>query len=295
MTLSLTSIIISDRDYNFKEVFRVDFQRIDKNTVQCRMTEEEMNSYGFAIEDFFTNQERSREFLEHIVEKAEEEIGYEIESGMVSMQLMRMPDNSLTITFTDRGEDAIHNMLNQIQNLAGMIDDSNIPDILSKGLPQDKDGDTIDVEDLSEAATDETKGVSMDEFQSDNSITTEKQKKAYREHIKELEKKKKAKEKKAACAAKVFCFDSLHNVEVFAETVCIDKHISSKLYKDAADGKYYLFIKKGKLKFDEYMKLCHQLTEYARLCSQQLYIEQYCKEHFECLISKDAIKILKEY
>ena len=96
----------------------MDFQRIDENTVQCRMTEEEMNSYGFAIEDFFTNQERSREFLESIVEMAEEEIGYEIESGMVSMQLMRMPDNSLTITFTDRGEDAIHNMLNQIQNLA---------------------------------------------------------------------------------------------------------------------------------------------------------------------------------
>ena len=46
----------------------MDFQRIDENTVQCRMTEEEMNSYGFAIEDFFTNQERSREFLESIVE-----------------------------------------------------------------------------------------------------------------------------------------------------------------------------------------------------------------------------------
>ena len=271
----------------------MDFQRIDKNTVQCRMTEEEMNSYGFAIEDFFTNQERSREFLESIVEKAEEEIGYEIESGMVSMQLMRMPDNSLTITFTDRGEDAIHNMLNQIQTLAGMLDESNMPGIIANGLAQDKCEDKI--EDLSEAATDETKSVSMDEFQKDNSVTTEKQKKAYREHIKELEKKKKAKEKKEACAAKVFCFDSLHNVEVFAESVCIDKHISSKLYKDTANEKYYLFIKKGKLKFDEYMKLCRQLTEYAKLCSQQLYIEQYCKEHFECLISKDAIKILKEY
>lgn len=271
----------------------MDFQRIDKNTVQCRMTEEEMNSYGFAIEDFFTNQERSREFLESIVEKAEEEIGYEIESGMVSMQLMRMPDNSLTITFTDRGEDAIHNMLNQIQNLAGMIDESNVPDIVANGLLEKSD--VKDVGDLSEAATDETKSVSMDEFQNDNSLTTEKQKKAYKEHIKELEKKKRAKEKKAACAAKVFCFNSLHNIEIFAESVCIDKNISSKLYKDAENGRYYLFVKKGKLKFDEYMKLCHQLTEYAKLCSQQVYIEQYCKEHFECLISKDAIKILKEY
>ena len=117
----------------------MDFQRIDENTVQCRMTEEEMNSYGFAIEDFFTNQERSREFLESIVEMAEEEIGYEIESGMVSMQLMRMPDNSLTITFTDRGEDAIHNMLNQIQNLAGILDESGTPDVVVNGVLKEKD------------------------------------------------------------------------------------------------------------------------------------------------------------
>ena len=269
----------------------MDFQRIDKNTVQCRMTEEEMNSYGFTIEDFFTNQERSREFLESIVERAEEEIGYEIESGMVSMQLMRMPDNSLTITFTDRGEDAIHNMLNQIQSLAGMVDDSNVSGLIAGGLLQEK-GDT---EDLSEAATDENESVSMDEFQNTNSLSPESQKKAYREHIKELEKKKKAKEKKAACAAKVFCFDSLHNIEVFAETIGLKKNISSKLYKDAENGKYYLFIKKGKLTFEEYMKICRQLTEYAKLCSQQLYIEQYCKEHFECLISKNALKILREY
>ena len=39
----------------------MDFQRIDENTVQCRMTEEEMNSYGFAIEDFFTNYCRGKE------------------------------------------------------------------------------------------------------------------------------------------------------------------------------------------------------------------------------------------
>ena len=98
----------------------MDFQRIDKNTVQCRMTEEEMNEYGFEIEDFFTNQEKSREFLEQIVERAEEEVGYEVESGMISMQLMRMPDNSLMITFSDRGEDGLQNMLHHIQNLAGL-------------------------------------------------------------------------------------------------------------------------------------------------------------------------------
>ena len=147
----------------------MDFQRIDENTVQCRMTEEEMNSYGFAIEDFFTNQERSREFLESIVEMAEEEIGYEIESGMVSMQLMRMPDNSLTITFTDRGEDAIHNMLNQIQKLAGILDESGTPDVVVNGVLKEKDesGD----EELSEVANDVVQNVQTDKFKYDNSLS----------------------------------------------------------------------------------------------------------------------------
>ena len=53
----------------------MDFRKIDDNTVQCRMTEEEMNEYGLEIEDFFTDQEKSRDFLEQIVEMAEEEVG----------------------------------------------------------------------------------------------------------------------------------------------------------------------------------------------------------------------------
>ena len=169
----------------------MDFQRIDENTVQCRMTEEEMNSYGFAIEDFFTNQERSREFLESIVEMAEEEIGYEIESGMVSMQLMRMPDNSLTITFTDRGEDAIHNMLNQIQNLAGILDESGTPDVVVNGVLKEKDesGD----EELSEAATDEVENVQMDKFKNDNSLSEDEQKKAFKQHLKDIESRRRQK------------------------------------------------------------------------------------------------------
>lgn len=49
----------------------MNFRRIDKNTVQCRMSEEEMEEYGFKIEDFFTDQDKAREFLEQLVERAD--------------------------------------------------------------------------------------------------------------------------------------------------------------------------------------------------------------------------------
>lgn len=267
----------------------MDFQRINKNTVQCRMTEEEMNEYGFQIEDFFSpNQEKSRAFLERIVERAEEEIGYEVEGGMVSMQLMRMPDNSISITFTDRGEDGLQNMLHHLQNLASMIDENTTDEII-KSLGYNEDSQNTS----EEASTSET-SQKTEALQKQNNVNKE-QKEAYKQHLKEIERKKRDKAKKEAASNKIYRFTSLHNIEKFAATITLKKAIPSKLYKDNATGLFYLLVKKGKLKFNEYQELCAHMSEYADLCLNQPHAEQYCKEHFDCIIAKQALKILKEY
>lgn len=266
----------------------MDFHRIDKNTVQCRMTEEEMHEFGFQIEDFFTDQEKSREFLEQIVEKAEEEIGYEVESGMVSMQLMRMPDNSLTITFSDRGEDGIQSMLQQIQHLAGMIDENTAEEIVD-GLQQELAQEKHRKEEVLHNVE------NIEEFQKNNTPQGREQQEAYRKHMREIAKIQREKEKKKLAASKVFSFDTLCNLEQFATDYVSGKNISSKVYRDQRTGTYYLLVKKGKLKLEEYQNLCRRLMDYGTLCSEQPYVEQYCKEHLDCLISKHALKVLREY
>ncbi|MFG6348831.1 MAG: adaptor protein MecA [Lachnospiraceae bacterium] len=268
----------------------MDFQRIDKNTVQCRMTEEEMNEYGFEIEDFFTNQEKSRAFLEQIVERAEEEVGYEVESGMISMQLMRMPDNSLMITFSDHGDESLQNMLHHLQNLAGLIDESSVETVIN-GLLQDWQGDKGGA-----AVQDVHMSENIDEQEKTGGKKfTEADKAAYQKHLKEIERITHEKEKKKLSAAKLFRFNSLHDLEFFASTVSYSKPGTSRVYKDKAMGDYYLFIKKGKLKVGEFDNLCNYIKEYGELCINQPYAEQYCKEHFECLIPKHALKVLQEY
>lgn len=255
----------------------MDFRKIDDNTVQCRMTEEEMNEYGLQIEDFFTDQEKSRDFLEQIVEMAEEEVGYEVESGMVSMQLMRMPDNSLTITFTDRGEDGLQNMLHQIQQLAGMIDEA---------VNEDND----ESQNLNEVSIKKEKEVHNASAELDK-----KKQKEYQKHMREIEKLQREKEKRKLNASKVYEFHNFTDLEQFAIDYPANKNISSKVYRDKQAGKYYLLVKKGKLKMEEYQNLCSRLSDYGSLCSEQPFVEQYCKEHFECLIAKHAIKIMREY
>ena len=157
----------------------MNFRRIDKNTVQCRMSEEEMEEYGFKIEDFFTDQDKAREFLEQLVERAEEEVGYEVEGGVVSMQLMRMPDNSLIITFSDQSPEGMNNMLNQIRHLAGSIDDETAEAIV-EGL---KNGEIPDVDDQAAIHTSEN----MDLFQKKNTVDADKEN--YQKHMKDATRK----------------------------------------------------------------------------------------------------------
>lgn len=259
----------------------MEFERIGENTVQCRMTVEEMNDYGLGIEDFFTNQEKSREFLEQLVERAEEEIGYEVESGMISMQLMRMPDDSLVITFSDKGEEGLNSMLSQIQNMAGMLEKDFKKDRMLEEIGASCEEDIHHEE-------------NMEEFEnsSGNSATTAEE---FLEHMKEVEKKNKERQRQKQSASRVFRFESLTMVERFVDSLQIEKNIPSKLYKDQESGKWYLLIKKGKLKLEEYMELCQLLQEYAVLCSHQPFVEQYCKEHYTSVIAKQALKTIKNY
>jgi len=253
----------------------MEFERIGRNTVQCHMTVEEMNEYGLRIEDFFTNQEKSRDFLEKLVERAEEEIGYEVETGMISMQLMRMPDDSLVITFSDRGEESLQNMLNQLQNLAGLIDEKTagtIVDAMSKEVGATSEEELYEEEEMPEM---------------ENGISERYQR--------EKEETEWRRQKRLQSAARVYCFDRLDTLEHFANTIRLQKNIPSRLYRDAAGGNWYLLVKKGKLKLEEYQSLCRQLSEYGTLCMKHPYMEHYCREHYESVIGKQALRVIMEY
>ena len=246
----------------------MEFERIGKNTIQCHMTVEEMNEYGLRIEDFFTNQEKSRDFLEQLVEHAEEEVGYEVENGMVSMQLMRLPDDSLVITFSEKADDNLHNMLSQLQSLAELIDENGLKN--------------FGMEPSAEMSASEENYIDSEARPMEGTATQD-------------YKKQKNPAKKMVTKPKLFCFANLDAVEKFAGVTTLEKNVPSRLYKDPNTKLYYLLLKKGKLRIDEYQLLCEDVLEYAKYQIKQPFAEQYCKEHFQCLIEKHALRTLKDY
>lgn len=92
------------------------FRRLDENTVRCILSQEDMEERGLEFEDFFTDKDKTKNFLEDIVRQAQEEVGYEASSESVAMQVMPLPDNRLALTFSEKNDMSLKSMLGNIKS-----------------------------------------------------------------------------------------------------------------------------------------------------------------------------------
>ncbi|MCX4307029.1 MAG: adaptor protein MecA [Acetatifactor sp.] len=93
------------------------YKKINDATVQCIVSADDMAEYGLALSDIFERNERGEEFLRDIIERAHEEVGYQINNGNIAMQITPLKDNGLVVTFTDEGPAAFKEMLQNLKEV----------------------------------------------------------------------------------------------------------------------------------------------------------------------------------
>ncbi|MGN0483561.1 MAG: adaptor protein MecA [Lachnospiraceae bacterium] len=123
------------------------FKRIDEETVCCIVTEDDMIDNGLQLEDFLENKDNVQEFLHSIVEQAEEEVGYEMKKGVVSMQVAMLPEHKLAITFSEKENIGIRDMIDQMKKAMSAFEEEpltggEIVRGLEKEIKKEKNMDT---------------------------------------------------------------------------------------------------------------------------------------------------------
>ena len=93
------------------------YKKINDATVQCIVSADDMSEYGLTLSDIFERNERGEEFLRDIIERAHEEVGYQINNGNIAMQITPLKDNGLVVTFTDEGPAAFKEMLHNLKEV----------------------------------------------------------------------------------------------------------------------------------------------------------------------------------
>ena len=78
------------------------FKRISTDTVRCIVTQDELKENGLEMDDFLSNNGRTEEFLRKMIEQAEQEVGFKVQGGPLTIQVAVLPENKLALTFSEK-------------------------------------------------------------------------------------------------------------------------------------------------------------------------------------------------
>lgn len=73
---------------------------LDKQTIQCVMTEAEIADYGMDKTTIWQNGARAEDFFRQIMKRAQQETGFEKNGGKIAVHAAFLSDESLEITFS---------------------------------------------------------------------------------------------------------------------------------------------------------------------------------------------------
>lgn len=233
------------------------FKRIDVDTVRCIISEDELNENGLALEDFLQHDGRTEAFLRKIISMAEEEVGYKVQGGNISIQVAVLPQHTLALTFSEKPDFGIANMLESLKSAVESFASSVVEQGLAEGNKSAK-----------KASSDKT-----DKHQADS------------------------KEDSLVLQGKnsyQIRFANLDRVMAYAAGVQLEQPSQSSLYYVEREESYYLLLDKGDLSDKQVCRLLSASLEFSEEIYAHEPTGAFIMEHGRCILKENALEQLQE-
>lgn len=113
----------------------MEFSREGNHIIRCVISEEEIEELGYTIEDIVSNSARTQQFMNHILDLAEQEFNTKFDLGVKSVRADIMPDHTISLTFSEHpGMEGVVDHFKDIVN--GLL--HTIPKKKWNGIPASK-------------------------------------------------------------------------------------------------------------------------------------------------------------
>ncbi len=236
------------------------FTKIDENTVRCVISKEEMESYNLEIEDFIKKNKKVKDFVELLIDKAGDEVGYEHSQGMMQLQLQPLPKMGLAITFSSR-EITPEELSKEIAVRLGEEKAEIFLDTMDELVGKDKNG------------------------KRDESISSLKKKNP---------KAKKTSEKIEIPDLCICKFSNLSDIGAFCGQVPEHFYVKGSVYKDENQNVFYMVIERARCKREKYLYVCRQALEFSSLDSSSTTRYAFLDEQCTCLVQGNAFSVFRK-
>lgn len=94
------------------------FEKMDNGSLRCILTQDDLEQNGIELDDFFSNTQNAREFLEKLIRIAEDEVGFKATGNMMSIQAAFMSEDEIVLTFSESHISSAE-ILEHIRNMFG--------------------------------------------------------------------------------------------------------------------------------------------------------------------------------
>ncbi len=289
----------------------MEFKRINKDTVTCIITEDDMDEQGIKLEDLFEKKKEAMDFLHEVMRKAEEEVDYKPTGSFMPMQITVLPDHSISLTLSENASASFGEILKNLTEKAGIQ--------LPKNVLEDL-GDTVYGERINRL-NEYLKSLkqltnSVKNIMEESGLAENPDKIALNENANVEDGKKKAaaiangavrqagpltpeeKQRRDNNRLKfheyVFTFKDIRTVIEFCGKVPENVRIESALYKNSKDDSYYLDLVRKEEDPKVFAALFTMAYEFGHFKATNQNVIAYYKENFDCIIAEKAIQQLSK-
>ncbi len=283
------------------------FTRVNKDTVNCIITEDDMDEQGLKLEDLFQKSKEAMDFLHEVMEKAIEEVDYKPTGDFTPMQITVLPDHSISLTLSENIEGAFADMLRNLTEKAGLRlpknfleelgdipEEDRIPK-LSEYLQNLKEF-TNSVKDMAMKAGKEAGESAEDqkasEHNSDDNIPVVS---GRRSRIADDTPSKEASDlERLKFKSFVFEFDSLRTVIALSHQIPENMRMFSALYKNCASGRYFMHFDRKDEKAKTFASVFSVCYEYGSFVTTKDIQILHMDENYDIVLKENAIETLRD-
>ena len=286
----------------------MEFKRINKDTVTCIITEDDMDEQGIKLEDLFEKKKEAIDFLHDVMRKAQEEVDYKPSGSFMPLQITVLPNHSISLTLSENSAASFGEILRNLTEKAGI----NIPKDVLEDIGDSVDGERItrlndylnSLKNLTNSVKNIMKNADIINNPNKGAVplningSPEKSKKiadsisngATRKHKRQIPDEEELKRLKFH--EYVFTFGNIGDAITFCAKAPCDLVISSSLYKNPDTGKYCLVLKRDNEDARKFASLFTMAYEFGHFqCSNPQAIA-HIRESYECIVKDHALENL---
>ena len=260
-------------------------EKVNDNQIRCTLTKADLADRELKLSELAYGTEKAKSLFRDMMQQAALEFGFQADN--IPLMIEAIPINAECIVLIITKVEDPEELDTRFSRFAPEMDDSDV-------LDDDYDSDSSishtrdEVLGLFKKITEEVSGA-LDSVKNNKLADNSSDKKTDgKADNKEQE------EDKPVLYAKIFTFDSMSEVIKPAAALKGIYDDRNSLYKDSSKGKYVLVVNKINGSTEAFNKACNVLSEYGSLERTLPSREYYYKEHYECVISEDAIQKLSQ-